>query len=137
MSAIVMLIVSIMTGTLTTKIKEQEKIKTETEKERMRANLLRAVSHDLRTPLTSVYGSCTAIIENYDEIDRDKKIKLLGEIREDSEWLIRMVENLLSVTKLDTTNVKIKKSPTVLSAFIAENWQHKNFVRELVFSADL
>ena len=53
-SAIVMLIVSIITGTLTTQIKHQEKIKAEIERERMRANLLRAVSHDLRTPLTSI-----------------------------------------------------------------------------------
>jgi len=118
MSAIVMLVVAIMTGALTTKIKEQEKIKAETEKERMRANLLRAVSHDLRTPLTSVYGSCSAIIENYEEIDKNKKIKLLNEMREDSEWLIRMVENLLSVTRLDSENVKIKKTPTVLEELI-------------------
>lgn len=118
MSAIVMLVVAVMTGTLTTKIKEQEKMKAESEKERMRANLLRAVSHDLRTPLTSIYGSCSAIIENYDEIDNIKKIKLLNEMREDSEWLIRMVENLLSVTRLDNNNVKIKKNPTVLEELI-------------------
>ena len=55
-----------MTSALTTKIKKQEKIKAESEKERMRANLLRAVSHDLRTPLTSIYGASSAIIENYD-----------------------------------------------------------------------
>ena len=118
MSAIVMLVVATMTGALTTKIKEQEKLKAENEKERMRANLLRAVSHDLRTPLTSVYGSCSAIIENYDEIDKERKLKLLCEMREDSEWLIRMVENLLSVTRLDSKNVKIKKSPTVLEELI-------------------
>ena len=63
-SAIVMLIVAIMTGTLTTRSKFQEKMKAETDKERMRANLLRAVSHDLRTPLTTIYGSCSALIEN-------------------------------------------------------------------------
>lgn len=118
MSAIVMLVVSIMTGTLTTKIKEQEKMKAETEKERMRANLLRAVSHDLRTPLTSIYGSCSAIIENYDEIDKERQKKLLSEIQEDTQWLIRMVENLLSVTRLDGNNVKIKKTPTVLEELI-------------------
>ena len=53
-SAVVMLIVSVMTGTLTTQLKIQEKIKADIEKERMRANLLREVSHDLRTPLTSI-----------------------------------------------------------------------------------
>ena len=55
-SAAVMLIVAIMTGTLTTRLKRQEKLKAEAEKERMRGNLLRAVSHDLRTPLTSLLG---------------------------------------------------------------------------------
>lgn len=50
-SAAVMLIVSSMTGALTTRLKKQEKLKAEAEKERMRGNLLRAVSHDLRTPL--------------------------------------------------------------------------------------
>ena len=68
-SAVVMLIVSSMTGALTTRLKKQEKLKAEAEKERMRGNLLRAVSHDLRTPLTSIYGSCSAIIENYDTDD--------------------------------------------------------------------
>ena len=62
-SAVVMLIVSTMTGALTTRLKQQEKLKAEAEKERMRGNLLRAVSHDLRTPLTSIYGSCSAMIE--------------------------------------------------------------------------
>ncbi len=118
MSAIVMLVVAILTGTLTTKIKEHEKIKAETKTEHMRANLLRAVSHDLRTPLTSVYGSSSAIIENYDDISREQKLRLLSEIQDDAQWLIRMVENLLSVTRLDSKDVKIKKCPTVLEELI-------------------
>ena len=61
-----MLIVSVATGTLTTRLKKQEQLKAEAEKERMRGNLLRAVSHDLRTPLTSIYGSCSVMMENYD-----------------------------------------------------------------------
>ena len=55
-SAVVMLMVSIMTSTMTTQIKRQEQMKAEAEKERMRGNLLRAVSHDLRTPLTAICG---------------------------------------------------------------------------------
>ena len=79
-AAVVMLIASVMTGTLTTKIKQQEKMKAEAEKERMRGNLLRAVSHDLRTPLTSIYGACSAMLENFDEISRERQLKLLGEV---------------------------------------------------------
>lgn len=117
-AAVVMLIVAIMTGILTSRIKKQEKIRAESEKERMRANLLRAVSHDLRTPLTTIYGSCTAIIENYNSLDEKKKQKLLNEIKEDSEWLIRMVENLLSVTRIDSEKVEVRKSPTVLEELV-------------------
>ena len=107
-SACVMLIVSVMTGILTTQLKTQEKIKIQTEREHMRANLLRAVSHDLRTPLTSIYGSCSAILENYDSLSKEKQIKLLSEIQEDSQWLIRMVENLLSITRIDSDSNKVK-----------------------------
>ncbi len=117
-SAVIMLIVAIMTGILTSQIKKQEKIKAESDKEHMRANLLRAVSHDLRTPLTTIYGSCTAIIENYNSLDEKQKQKLLSEIKEDSEWLIRMVENLLSVTRIDSQKVEVKKFPTVLEELI-------------------
>lgn len=117
-SAVVMLIVSIMTGALTTQLKQQEKIKSESDKERMRANLLRAVSHDLRTPLTSIYGSSSAVIEHYDSLTKEQKLKLLGEVREDAEWLIRMVENLLSVTRIDGQKVQVVKTPTVLEELV-------------------
>ena len=118
LAAAVMLVVAIMTSTLTTQIKEQEKIKAESEKERMRGNLLRAVSHDLRTPLTSIYGSTSAIMENYDSISKEQQMKLLGEIHEDSQWLIRMVENLLSVTRIDGGEARVTKASTVLEELI-------------------
>lgn len=117
-AAFVMLVIAIMTSTLTTQIKQQEKIKAESERERMRGNLLRAVSHDLRTPLTSIYGATSVIIDNYDSISKEKQIKLLGEIHEDSQWLIRMVENLLSVTRIDDNITKIVKTPVVLDELL-------------------
>ena len=117
-SAVVMLIVSTMTGALTTRLKQQEKLKAEAEKERMRGNLLRAVSHDLRTPLTSIYGSCSAIIENFDSIPREKQLKLLKDMQSDSQWLNRMVENLLSVTRVDGDKVRLSKHSVVLEELI-------------------
>lgn len=117
-SAVVMLVVAVMTGTLTTKLKQQEKMKAEAEKERMRGNLLRAVSHDLRTPLTSIYGACSAMIDNYDEISKEKKIKLLQDMSADAQWLVRMVENLLSVTHIDGEGVRLRKNDTVLEELI-------------------
>ena len=117
-SAVVMLIVSIMTGALTTRLKQQEKLKAEAEAERMRGNLLRAVSHDLRTPLTSIYGSCSAIIENYDSIPKERKLLLLKDMQSDSQWLNRMVENLLSVTRVGSDKVRLSKHSVVLEELI-------------------
>lgn len=117
-SALVMLVVAIATGMLTMQIRKTEQVKAEIEKESMRANLLRAVSHDLRTPLTTVYGACSAIIENYDSLDKADQIKLLDGIQQDAQWLIRLVENLLAVTHIDGGKVQLKKTPTVLEEFI-------------------
>ncbi len=117
-SAVVMLVVAIMTGALTTQLKRQNQIRMEIERERMRANLLRAVSHDLRTPLTSIYGASSAILENFDTLTQEQRLKLTREVQEDAQWLIRMVENLLSVTRIDDGKVQIRKTPTVLEELI-------------------
>ena len=117
-AAAVMLIVSTVTGTLTTRLKRVEQLKAEAEKERMRGNLLRAVSHDLRTPLTSIYGACSVLEENFDAVSREKHLKMLGDIRSDAQWLIRMVENLLSVTRVDAEKVRLAKEGTVLEELV-------------------
>ena len=117
-SAIILFVVSIVTCSLTAKIKRQEAIKVESEKERMRANLLRAVSHDLRTPLTTIYGSSSALLDKYDEFSDEQCKEIIKGISEDSQWLSRMVENLLSITKLDTANVNLIKINTALDELI-------------------
>lgn len=117
-SAIVMLIVAVMTCTLTTKIKIQQALKAEAEKEIMRANLLRAVSHDLRTPLTTIYGICGLLRENADNLPKEQQLKLLGQVQEDADSLIHMVQNLLMVTKANTDGVRLQKQETVLEELI-------------------
>ncbi|MBO5845665.1 MAG: DUF4118 domain-containing protein [Clostridia bacterium] len=117
-SAIIMLIVAVLTSAFITRMKEWQKLKTESEKERMRANLLRAVSHDLRTPLTTIYGASSSIVENYDKLNDRQKLQMANGIKEDSEWLIRMVENLLSITRIDSGSVKLIKTPSVLEELI-------------------
>lgn len=117
-SAIMMLIISIMTSVLTTELKRQEKLRVETEKEKMRANLLRAISHDLRTPLTTIYGSSSVMAENAKELTKEQMAELAEDIREDAQWLIGMVENLLSVTKIDSGDVKLIKTAVVLEELI-------------------
>lgn len=113
-SAIIMIIISVMTSALTTQVKTWQTLKAEGEREKMRANLLRAVSHDLRTPLTTIYGSSEAVLENYGSLTDGQKIKLISGIKSDSEWLIRMVENLLSVTRIDGGQIEIVKTATSL-----------------------
>ena len=118
LSALVMIVISLMTSALTTKLKKWQELKAEGERERMRANLLRAVSHDLRTPLTTIYGSSSAIVDNYDSLSDESKRKMIMGIKDDSQWLIGMVENLLSITRIDSGRVKLIKSPTVLEELI-------------------
>ena len=117
-SAVVMLVVAIVTCALTKKITYAEKLKADSEREKMRANLLRAVSHDLRTPLTSIYGSCSAMIENFDTIPRQKQLMLLKDMQTDAQWLKRMVENLLSVTRVDADTVRLSKHAVVLEELV-------------------
>lgn len=117
-SAIVMLVIASLTSMLTTRLKTWQILRAEGEKERMRANLLRAVSHDLRTPLTTIYGASSSIVDNYDKLSDAQKLQMTTGIKEDSEWLIRMVENLLSITRIDSGAVKLIKTPTVLEELI-------------------
>ena len=97
---------------------EKERVLAGAEMERMRANLLRAVSHDLRTPLTTIYGASTTLLENGENFSPEQQRALLQGIQEDSEWLTRMVENLLSITRIDSGKIKIIKTPTVLDELI-------------------
>ena len=117
-SAIVMVTIAILTSTLTTKVKHQEALKAENQMERMRSNLLRAVSHDLRTPLTTIYGSTTVLRENGADLTPAQKDEILRGIQEDSQWLVRMVENLLSVTRFDAGDVRLTLEPTPLDELI-------------------
>ena len=94
-----LLTVSIFTSALTTKMKKWETMRADAEKERMRANLLRSISHDIRTPLTSIIGSASAILDN-PELPREQQREMLEYVREEGQWLIRVVENLLSITRM-------------------------------------
>lgn len=99
-----MLTVSLVVSTLTFQVKHQEQVRREARRETMRANLLRAVSHDIRTPLTSILGSTSAILENHDVLTREQQMALLKSTRDEAEWLIQMVENLLSITRFGASS---------------------------------
>lgn len=99
---------------------EQRQILVESEKEKMRSNLLRAISHDLRTPLTAILGASSAILENNESLEDSTKNNLIANIKEDSQWLIRMVENLLSVTRIHEGTMNVEKSPEAVEEIVAE-----------------
>lgn len=99
---------------------KQRQILLESEKEKMRSNLLRAISHDLRTPLTCILGASSVILENGDKMDKNTHDQLLSNIKEDSQWLIRMVENLLSVTRINEGTMNVAKTPEAAEEVVAE-----------------
>ena len=124
---LVMLIVSFVTSATTTNLKKQARILAEREKElaaadneKTRANLLRAISHDLRTPLTSIIGSANLYLENGAMMQEAEKFTLIHNIQEDANWLLNMVENILSVTRINTADAKVTKTAEPVEEVVSE-----------------
>lgn len=115
---VAMLAVSVSVGTLTTQIKQQEQIRLEAEKEKMRGNLLRAVSHDIRTPLTSIVGSASGILDNQQLLSKERMLELIQDVKDEAQWLIRIVENLLSVTRINGENAQIHTDDEIVEEII-------------------
>lgn len=115
-----MFAVSLVVGMLTEQVKRQGRIEAEVEREKMKANLLRSVSHDLRTPLTAIIGSSNVVLEQYDTLSDDEKKELIEHVREDAQWLVRLVENILSITRIKDGVVQLKKLPEVAEEIVAE-----------------
>lgn len=93
---------------------ERNKAALQTQKERLQANLLRAVSHDLRTPLTNISGSADMLMQEESELDPAIRKKLYTAIYDDTNWLINMTENLLVATHLETDKESFKMSPELI-----------------------
>lgn len=106
--------------------REKEESELLAKNEKMRANLLRAISHDLRTPLTSISGNADNLLSNSDGFDADTKHQIYTDIYNDSVWLTNLVENLLSVTRLEDGNMKLNKSAELIDEIISEALNHIN-----------
>lgn len=104
-------------------IAERERQLSEREQETMRANLLRAISHDLRTPLTGIIGNSSLILESGDRLTEEEKHKLVTNIHEDSNWLLNMVENLLTITRIRGDNLSITTGEEPVEEVISEALQ--------------
>ena len=104
--------------------KEREEAAVLMKSEQLRANLLRSISHDLRTPLTSISGAAGVLLSNYDSLDDNKRIELLTNIYDDSYWLINLVENLLSVTRLEDGVMRLTTNAEVIDDIINDALRH-------------
>lgn len=102
----------------------QKKISMQMQQEQLRANLLRAISHDLRTPLTSISGNAGILMGNADTLSKLQKKNLYSDIYDDSMWLIDLVENLLSITRIDNGAMSLNMQPELLDEVIAEALRH-------------
>ena len=98
----------------------QKNSKLEVESERLRSNLLRSISHDLRSPLAGIKGAVSTIIETGNLISEETRSELLEGVYDDTEWLIRLVENLLSMTRFDEGKMKIKKNMEIVEEVVYE-----------------
>lgn len=102
---------------------EKEQVELENEREKVRSNLLRAVSHDLRTPLTVISGIAETLGIGSD-LKEETRQKLLTDIQEESQWLIRMVENLLSITRINMDTMKVDKTAEPVEEIIEAVYKH-------------
>ena len=103
---------------------EKEKAAVLAKNEQLRANLLRSISHDLRTPLTSISGNADTLLHCYDALDGPTRQQIFTDIYDDSQWLTGLVENLLSVTKMTDGSVKLRLSDQVLEDVVSEALRH-------------
>lgn len=92
--------------------------------EQLRANLLRAISHDLRTPLTSIAGSAGNLLANYEKMDETDRVRTFTNIYDDSQWLINLVENLLAITRIEGGQVDLNQSVELMEEVVAEALRH-------------
>ena len=113
-----MLIVSLILSTLTSRVKRQEQLRLEMEMEKMRSDLLRSVSHDLRTPLTSIIGSSSVLMED-DALTLAQRHDLLSEINKDARWLASVTENILSITRFSGSAVRLRTEDEVIEEIVA------------------
>ena len=104
----------------------QEQISNQIQQEKLRANLLRSISHDLRTPLTSISGNAGVLMKRSKTLKETQKQDLYTNIYDDSMWLISLVENLLSITRLDNSNLNLNMQPQLLIEVITEALLHIN-----------
>ena len=107
-------------------LEEKEAAAVLAKNEQLRANLLRSISHDLRTPLTSISGNASNLLSNGDLFDDKTKKQMYTDIYDDAMWLINLVENLLSVSRLEEGRMNLHMSTELVDEVVAEALRHIN-----------
>ena len=97
----------------------QEETQMQIESERLRGDMLRAISHDLRTPLTGIMGSASTMLDNYDQLDDGVKKDFLKNICDDASWLSDLVENVLEMTRLDEGRLRLNMEDEAAEEIVA------------------
>lgn len=105
---------------------EKEQATIRMHNERVRSNLLRTISHDLRTPLTSISGNASNLISLEKQLDETTRRRMYTDIYEDAQWLIELVENLLSVTRIEDGKIQLKRSSQLVEELVDEALLHAN-----------
>lgn len=109
---LVMMTVCVVTGIVTSRAKKVSEMEREAEREKIHSNLLRAVSHDIRTPLTGIVGATNVLLELDDVLTPQQRRELLKNANEEAQWLIHIVENLLSITRIGAgEDARVTKTP--------------------------
>lgn len=103
---------------------EKQKIALETQRERLRSNLLRAISHDLRTPLTSISGNAGVLMEKSIALTEEKKQEIYASIYDDSMWLVDLTENLLSITRIENGTMHLQMNAELIDDMLREAIAH-------------
>ena len=104
--------------------KEKEEAKLLAQQEKLRANLLRTISHDLRTPLTSISGNASILLTASNQLDGDMLRRISADIYDDAVWLTNLVENLLAVTRLEQGRMQLNTQPHLPEEIVSEALNH-------------
>lgn len=103
---------------------EKQAIEMETQQERLRSNLLRAVSHDLRTPLTGICGNAGVLMEKSGVLSEEKKQEIYRSVYDDAMWLVNLTENLLSITRIENGTLALRMEAELVEDVIYEALRH-------------
>ena len=104
--------------------REKEEAKLLAENEKLRSNLLRSISHDLRTPLTAISGNAGILLSDSESLSSETRNQMYSDIYDDAAWLYNLVENLLAVTRIEEGRMKLNTQPQLVEEMVSEALQH-------------